>query len=100
MPKKQIETFEGHWRTRHRRALDAAHKRILAPLCDSYEIGLGQDDLFTAAEAYEKAMGVRIHDDDERNWSLAGSRCSAKPGAARSAGREPLLWCAMRLTSR
>jgi hypothetical protein len=65
MPKKRIETFEEHWRTRHRRALDAAHERLLAPLCDSSEIGLSQDDLFSAAEAYEKAMGIKIADDDE-----------------------------------
>jgi hypothetical protein len=46
MPKKQIETFEERWRKRHRQALDAAHKRLLAALCDSEEIRLSLDDLF------------------------------------------------------
>jgi len=62
---KPQQTFEEHWRARHRRGLDAAHRRVLEGVSDPEWIKLDLDDLFSAADVYEKAMGWRDEDLDE-----------------------------------
>ena len=43
MSKKQIETFEERWRTRHLRALDAAHRILLATLSNERHMSLDNE---------------------------------------------------------
>jgi hypothetical protein len=66
MPKKQPGTLEQRWRTRHRRALDAAHKRLLASLSDPDDnISLYHEDLDWASTIYEEAMGIVLSGPDD-----------------------------------
>jgi hypothetical protein len=65
MPKKQPGTLEQRWRTRHQRALDAAHKRLLASLSSPRDFNLYREDLDWASTIYEEAMGIVLSGPDD-----------------------------------
>jgi hypothetical protein len=64
----------------HQRALEAAHKELLASLCSDHptEISLSNDNLYRAANLYEKAMGIVKStgdgDDEEDYYDCEESR--------------------------
>jgi hypothetical protein len=66
---KPQETFEEHWRARHRRGLEAAHRKLRAAFrdLDCYSSHVSLDDMYKAAGLYREAMEYPSGFDEEED---------------------------------